>query len=85
MTDDVWTLPERELVRYDEAARYAVVHEQTIMRWADHNIIKRVYLPNGQPRIVRESLLASAVVNEHLAMNEREALLEFVRSLREEA
>jgi len=68
----MWKLPNRELVRIDEAARYAVVNERTIRRWAEHGIIEKVTIPSGQPRITRESLLASPVVNEHLAMTERE-------------
>ena len=70
--DEIYTLPKKELIRFDEAATYCRVSDRTIWRWAENGIIDLVVLPSGMKRIKRESLLASPVVREHLGLVEAE-------------
>lgn len=47
--------PNKELLRYDEVARFWNVDVRTIRLWVDHGHLKMVLTPSKQPRIPKES------------------------------
>lgn len=52
------TLPNKELLRPDEVAKYFSVHKTTIYRWINEGLLPSKKIGNKSVRITRKSVLS---------------------------